>query len=190
VVGELRMDLSEIITQLGDLYSAIAGLGVKLDAIIAAQAALQQEQQAMTAELDALQAAVTQEDTVIDSAVALLNGLGAQIKALANDPAALTALANAFIMPPFRRLLPPPRRFPRFHPSHRPKPRLARVSAVFRSVSRYRPVRMPNRRNPASGFGLDGGTLGNRERSGRRGRRTCRTSIPSLACLRSSGSQC
>lgn len=40
-----------------------------------------------------LQALVTQEDTVIDSAVALIQGLAAQVAALAPNQAAIDALA-------------------------------------------------------------------------------------------------
>lgn len=49
----------------------------------------------MAGELAALQAAVTQENTVIDSAITLLNGIKAALDAaIANgDPAALTALS-------------------------------------------------------------------------------------------------
>ena len=48
----------------------------------------------MSAELDRLTASVAAEDTVIDSAVALINGLAQQIRDHANDPAALNALAD------------------------------------------------------------------------------------------------
>jgi hypothetical protein len=43
--------------------------------------------------MDALQAAVTAEDTVIDSAVTLLNGISVQIADAAGDRAKSTALA-------------------------------------------------------------------------------------------------
>lgn len=49
----------------------------------------------MSVELDKLEAAVTAENTVIDSAITLINGLAAQIKALANDPVALVALSES-----------------------------------------------------------------------------------------------
>lgn len=45
-------------------------------------------------EMNALQQAVTQENTVIDSAVTLLNGLSAQIANAAGDRAASLALAQ------------------------------------------------------------------------------------------------
>jgi copper homeostasis protein CutC len=52
---------------------------------------LRNQEKIMTA-IDDLQAAVTAEDTVIDSAVALLNGIPALIAAAGVDPAKLTAL--------------------------------------------------------------------------------------------------
>ncbi len=47
----------------------------------------------LMATLADVQAAVTAEDTVIDSAIALLQGLAAQIAALAQNQAAIDALA-------------------------------------------------------------------------------------------------
>jgi uncharacterized protein involved in exopolysaccharide biosynthesis len=47
----------------------------------------------MSAELDALTAAVQKEDTVIDSAITLIKGLAGEITAAKDDPAKLTALA-------------------------------------------------------------------------------------------------
>ncbi len=46
-------------------------------------------------ELDALSAQVTATDTVIDSAITLINGLAAQITATAGDKPAALALAAA-----------------------------------------------------------------------------------------------
>jgi hypothetical protein len=56
---------------------------------------LRQELQRMTAELDALKAAVTNNTTVIGSAITLINGLKKKLDdAIASgDPAALTALS-------------------------------------------------------------------------------------------------
>jgi hypothetical protein len=48
----------------------------------------------LMATLADLQAAVAAEDTVIDSAVTLIQGLAAQVATLKNDPAALQALAD------------------------------------------------------------------------------------------------
>jgi hypothetical protein len=47
----------------------------------------------MSAEMDALKAAVAAEDTVIGSAVTLLNGIAGQIADAAGDRAASTQLA-------------------------------------------------------------------------------------------------
>ena len=58
----------------------------KLDEIIKNQIQIMQE-------LEDLKAAVAAEDTVIDSAVTLLNGIAAQIAALTPDKDAIAALA-------------------------------------------------------------------------------------------------
>lgn len=50
--------------------------------------------EAIMATLADVQAAVTAEDTVIDSAVALIQGLAAQVAALAPNQAAIDALAT------------------------------------------------------------------------------------------------
>jgi len=50
------------------------------------------KQEAIMAALDDLQAAVAAEDTVIDSAIALINGIPALIAAAGTDPAKLAAL--------------------------------------------------------------------------------------------------
>ena len=55
--------------------------------------ALSQHMVKLMADFSALQAAVTAEDTVIDSAVTLIQGLAAQIAALQPDKAAIDALA-------------------------------------------------------------------------------------------------
>jgi chromosome segregation ATPase len=47
----------------------------------------------MSAELDTLTAEVAETGTVVDSAIALIEGLAQQIRDLANDPAALAQLA-------------------------------------------------------------------------------------------------
>lgn len=54
---------------------------------------LQQGQENMTAQLAALQAQVTQTDTVIASAITLIQGIAAQLEAIKDDPAAIAALA-------------------------------------------------------------------------------------------------
>lgn len=48
----------------------------------------------MSAQIDQLKAAVTAENTVIDSAITLIQGLAAQIAALPADAAAIAALAS------------------------------------------------------------------------------------------------
>lgn len=65
----------------------------RLDTMQAALNALTIQGKIIMATLADVQAAVTAEDTVIDSAVTLLNGLAAQIAALAPNQAAIDALA-------------------------------------------------------------------------------------------------
>lgn len=50
---------------------------------------------AMSEELDRLSTEVAENGAVIDSAVALINGLAQQIRDLKDDPAALAALADS-----------------------------------------------------------------------------------------------
>lgn len=61
--------------------------------VLAALSQQSQQLEHIMSALTDLQAAVAAEDTVIASAVALLNGLGAQIAALTPDQAAINALA-------------------------------------------------------------------------------------------------
>ncbi len=61
--------------------------------VLAAISQLSQKLEHIMATLADLQAAVAAEDTVIDSAITLLNGLSAQIAALAPNRAAIDALA-------------------------------------------------------------------------------------------------
>ena len=72
--------MSQVLARLDSVVSLLNGLTVKVNT--------------MSAELDALSAAVAAEDTVIDSAITLLQGLSAQITALKTDPVALQALAD------------------------------------------------------------------------------------------------
>jgi len=51
-----------------------------------------QNQETIMSAIDDLQAAVTAEDTVIDSAITLINGIPALIAAAGTDPAKLAAL--------------------------------------------------------------------------------------------------
>ena len=64
----------------------------RLDSIDHKQNLILKNQERQMAAIDDLQAAVAAEDTVIDSAVTLLNGIPALIAAAGVDPAKLTAL--------------------------------------------------------------------------------------------------
>jgi hypothetical protein len=64
----------------------------RLDSIDHKQNLILKNQEKQMAAIDDLQAAVAAEDTVIDSAVTLLNGIPALIAAAGVDPAKLTAL--------------------------------------------------------------------------------------------------
>ena len=65
----------------------------RLDKLQSTLNALTLQGKLIMATLADVQAAVTAEDTVIDSAITLLNGLAAQIAALAPNQAAIDALA-------------------------------------------------------------------------------------------------
>jgi hypothetical protein len=64
----------------------------KLDEILGILRSVHNQGAHMSAEMDALEAQVTQMTTVEKSAVALINGLAAQIAAAGTDPAKLRAL--------------------------------------------------------------------------------------------------
>lgn len=64
----------------------------KLDRILQMLTTVLQKENTIMAAIDDLQADVTAEDTVIDSAVTLLNGLSAALAAAGTDPAKLAAL--------------------------------------------------------------------------------------------------
>jgi hypothetical protein len=64
----------------------------KLDRILSLLTTILQKENTIMALIDDLQADVTAEDTVIDSAVTLLNGLSAALAAAGTDPAKLAAL--------------------------------------------------------------------------------------------------
>lgn len=66
----------------------------KLDRIISMLATVIQKEGQLMAAIDDIQADVTAEDTVIDSAVTLLQGLSAALAAAGNDPAKLAALRS------------------------------------------------------------------------------------------------
>jgi hypothetical protein len=48
----------------------------------------------MSVEMDAIEAQVTRMSTVVDSAVALINGIAARIDAVKEDPVKMAALAD------------------------------------------------------------------------------------------------
>jgi hypothetical protein len=66
----------------------------KLDAILALLTSIQQGEAKMAADLTALQAQVQATTTLEQSAITLINGLAAQMKAVAADPVAVAALAD------------------------------------------------------------------------------------------------
>lgn len=68
--------------------------GPVTDEIIRVLHAIQREMKKMSAELDRLTAEVSQTGTVVDSAIALIQGLADQIRQLQTDPAALAKLAD------------------------------------------------------------------------------------------------
>lgn len=65
----------------------------RLDHMAASLSGLHQRMDTLMATLADVQTAVTNEDTVIDSAITLLNGLAQQIKDLTPNQAAIDALA-------------------------------------------------------------------------------------------------
>jgi hypothetical protein len=75
------------------IYNGDVGLEGKLDHAISLLNALLTQGNRIMSTLADVQAAVTAEDTVVDSAIALLQGLAAQIAALQPNQAAIDALA-------------------------------------------------------------------------------------------------
>lgn len=67
----------------------------RLDAIEATLAIINRKLDKIMATVDTIQADVTAENTVIDSAVTLLQGLSDQLRAAGTDPAKLDALATS-----------------------------------------------------------------------------------------------
>ena len=67
----------------------------KLDAIQALLVVMQGKEDTMSAELDALTVQVAANIQVEQSAITLIQGIAAQLTALKNDPAAITALADS-----------------------------------------------------------------------------------------------
>src|SRR5712672_2402843 len=79
-MSELQEDLSEVID--------------KLDEAIVILMNIQEKENKEMADLTALTAQVKANTDAESAAVQLLNGLGEQLKAIANDPAAVAALAD------------------------------------------------------------------------------------------------
>ena len=65
----------------------------KLEKIEKTLKLLLEKENAMSVELDALTAQVAETNGAIDSAIVLIQGLSARLAAIANDPAAILALA-------------------------------------------------------------------------------------------------
>lgn len=83
----------KIVVAIPALDAFLASQTGKTDQIINLLRQIQKEEVQELATLADVQAKVTAEDTVIDSAVALITGLAAQVAALAPDQAAIDALA-------------------------------------------------------------------------------------------------
>lgn len=66
-----------------------------LNNILSHVTTLTKEVKVMSAELDRLTTEVSENNSAIDSAIVLINGLAQQIRDLATDPAALNALADS-----------------------------------------------------------------------------------------------
>lgn len=79
----------------GPVYVQQALADADRDFIRASLTTLLEGQTKMTKALDDLTAAVAAESTVVDSAIALLQGLKAQLDAAGTDPAALKALSDS-----------------------------------------------------------------------------------------------
>lgn len=90
IFGDLDRQLAEILSAVTDLATQQAE---DRHDIIAALSRLRTTQEIIMATLADVQAAVTAEDTVIDSAMALIQGLADKVAALAPNQAAIDALA-------------------------------------------------------------------------------------------------
>ena len=76
------------------LRSEFRNLNARLDYIDRKLSTLIVKVHHMSQEMEVLKAAVEAENTVVDSAITLLNGLAAALAAAATDPAAVLALAD------------------------------------------------------------------------------------------------
>jgi hypothetical protein len=83
------------VTVVTDEATALLNLiSAKLDLLLIRQAASQQTEASMSAEVDRIKASVQQLTDVNHSAIILLGDLASRVRALQADPAALTALAD------------------------------------------------------------------------------------------------
>jgi uncharacterized protein YoxC len=88
LLGEIRLVMAD------DLSGYLKVTDGKLDLVLARLNTLQETVNIMSAEVDRLKASVVQLATVDQSVITLLRGMSDQIRALKQDPAALTALAD------------------------------------------------------------------------------------------------
>jgi chromosome segregation ATPase len=88
LLGEIRLVMAD------DLSGYLKVTDGKLDLVLARLNTLQETVNTMSAEVDRLKASVTQLASVDQSVITLLRGMSDQIRALKQDPAALTALAD------------------------------------------------------------------------------------------------
>lgn len=87
----MRFDVYHHISFEGD--GVVREINKKLDALLLDTREIKAKEAHMSAELDALEAAVTENTSLDDSIIVLVNDLAAQILALKDDPVRLQALA-------------------------------------------------------------------------------------------------
>lgn len=90
---DVLASLEEMSLQLQQLVVVVHRLDRKLNTVVGMERASAEREIDMSKELDDLAVEVEETNTVMDSAVTLIGGLADQIRALANDPAALKKLA-------------------------------------------------------------------------------------------------
>lgn len=91
----IRLDVYLHHTSESELLRRIDALSQRLDGVVDSLEVIQQQGVIMAGELARLTTEVQEMAGVVDSAVALINGLAQQIRDLATDPAALNALADS-----------------------------------------------------------------------------------------------
>jgi hypothetical protein len=79
----------------GDGMDLVKGINDKLDAILRATQEIKMKEEHMSKELDALEVAVSENTSLDDSIIVLVNDLAAQIVAMKDDPVKLQALADS-----------------------------------------------------------------------------------------------